>query len=305
MLALVTGGSGFIGGHLVDELLAKGWQVISIDDHSATSTEKFYSNKNFVNYGIDIGNKEEMEEFSQNLLKQDKKIYYVFHLAARTKIQLAIKDFHGAFNTNVMGTINVLELCREHGVKRMVLSSTSSVYGNNPSPNVETQIPDCLNPYATSKLCCEKVCDLYTSLYDVETVKLRYFNVFGERMPNRGSYAPVVAIFTKQKKNNLPLTVVGDGTQKRDFVYVKDVARANIMVAEAQKEKVVGEVFNVGAGENFVVKDIANFISPNQVHIAERKGEADTTLANVQKIKQCVGWIPSINLNEWLELQEV
>lgn len=304
MRALVTGGSGFIGGHLVDELVKDGWEVISIDDYSATSTEKFYHNTECTVHSIDIADKDAVENFSKNLLEQNKRIDYVFHLAARTKIQLAIKDFRGTYNTNVIGTINILELCREHQVKRLVLSSTSSIYGNNSSPNVETQLSDCLNPYAASKLCCEKICDLYSNLYGVETVKLRYFNVFGERMPNKGSYAPVVAIFAKQKKNNLPLTIVGDGKQKRDFIYVKDVAKANILVAQANKDGVVGEVFNVGAGENFVVKEIADFISSEQTHIPKRENEADVTLANIEKIKNRVGWTPSVNLIQWLEVEK-
>jgi len=300
MRALVTGGSGFIGGHLVDELIKKGWEVISLDDHSSSSTEEFYINEDCTNYKIDISDKEEMEKFSQSLLEQDISIDYAFHLAARTKIQLAIKDFYGAYNTNVMGTINVLEFCKKHNVKRMVFSSTSSVYGNNPCPNVETQIPDCLNPYAASKLSGEKICDLYNSLYGIETVKLRYFNVFGERMPDKGSYAPVVAIFAKQKKQNLSLTIVGDGTQKRDFVYVKDVVRANILVSQVKAENVVGEVFNIGAGENFAIKDIADHISPRQVHIPKRENEANVTLANINKIKRMVGWMPDVNLIRWI-----
>ena len=300
MLALVTGGTGFIGGHLVDILLSKGWEVISVDDQSATSTTTFYSHPDVVNYKIDVSDRKKMEGLSENLLSQNKKIDYVFHLAARTKIQLAIDDLRDTFNTNVMGTINVLDLCRTHNVKRLVLSSTSAVYGNNVLPNEETQNPQCLNPYSASKLCCENLCDLYTTLYSIETVKLRYFNVFGERMPNKGIYAPVVSIFMEQHQNNLPLTIVGDGSQSRDFVYVKDVARANILVAQAEKEKVVGEVFNVGAGETFEVKKIANLISNKQEKIPKRLNEADVTLANINKIEKHVEWKPLENLTNWI-----
>jgi len=304
MLALVTGGAGFIGGHLIDALLNTGWEVISVDDKSATSTSTFYNNKSVKNYQIDISDRVKVQELSGNLLEQEKKIDYVFHLAARTKIQLAIDDLRNTFDTNVMGTINVLDLCREHDVKRFILSSTSAVYGNNSLPNSESQIPECLNPYSASKLCCEQVCDLYTSLYGIPTVKLRYFNVFGERMPNRGIYAPVVSIFIDQEKNNLPLTIIGDGSQSRDFVYVKDVARANILAARTSADLAVGEVFNVGAGEGFVIKEIADYVSTNQINIPTRKNEADATLADISKIKDRLGWLPLMNLRNWLEIRK-
>ena len=300
MLALVTGGCGFIGGHIVDKLLEEGNEVISIDDMSATSTEEFYKNDNCKNYKIDIRDKAAVMKLSRELLEQGKKIDYVFHLAARTKIQIAIKDCPGTFETNVNGTVNILEMCREHEVRRLVFSSTSAIYGNNSYPNVETQKSDCLNPYASSKLCGEEICDLYSNVYGIETVKLRYFNVYGERMPNKGSYAPVVAIFEKQKREGLPLTIVGDGTQKRDFIYVGDVASANLMVSKAPAESVLREVFNVGAGKNFVIKDIANFMSSEQVHIPNRENEAGVTLAQVDKLRSATGWTPTVDLMEWI-----
>ena len=198
MRAIVTGGAGFIGGHIVDQLIEMGYEVEAIDNESAISTETFYKNKDVTYHKVDVADVDAMTAIFENQYNNGKNIDYVFHLAAETKIQLAIKDPQKAFQTNVMGTLNFLELSRKHGVKRIIFSSTSAVYGGNETPNVETQTPDCLNHYASSKLCGEEICDLYSSLYKMEIVNLRYFNVFGERMPSRGTYAPVVAIFFKQ-----------------------------------------------------------------------------------------------------------
>ena len=201
----------------------------------------------------------------------------------------------------------MLQCAREAGVKRFVYSSTSSAYGNNPYPNVETQPDDCLNPYSASKAAGEKFCKMYTDLYGLETVVLRYFNVFGDRSPTRGQYAPVIGIFQRQKDAGQALTIVGDGSQRRDFVHVKDVARANYMAATSpllyhdQIDNHIGEVFNVGSGTCYTIQEIANAISLNQTYIPERKGEMDTTFADITKIDKLIGWKPEIDVLDWLK----
>ena len=201
---------------------------------------------------------------------------------------------------NCVGTTVMLQCAREVGVKRFIYSSTSSGYGNNPYPNVETQPDDSLNPYSASKVAAEKFCKMYTDLYGLETVILRYFNVFGDRSPTRGQYAPVIGIFQRQRDAGEPLTIVGDGSQRRDFVHVKDVARANYMAAFGSLDNHLGQVFNVGSGTCYTIQQIADAISDNQTYIPERTGEMDTTFADITKIGEVIGWKPEIDVLEWL-----
>ena len=226
---------------------------------------------------------------------------YVFHLAAESRLQPAIENPIEAVTKNCVGTTVVLQCAREEGVKRFVYSTTSSGYGNNPYPNVETQPDDCLNPYSASKVAGEKFCKMYTDLYGLETVCLRYFNVFGERAPTSGQYAPVIGIFKRQKESGEPLTIVGDGSQRRDFVYVGDVVRANYLAATTPLENYYGEVFNVGSGKNYSVQEIADCISSNKKYISKRSGEMDTTLSNIDKIGEVMGWKPEVDVKEWIK----
>ena len=293
MISLVTGGAGFIGSNLVDYLLSKGHQVVCVDNESADN-EKFYWNDKAINVKADITDYKGMKNVFTG-------VDYVFHLAAEARLQPAINNPIDAVHRNCVGTTVILQCAREAGVKRFVYSSTSSAYGNNPYPNVETQPDDCLNPYSASKAAGEKFCKMYSSLYGLETVVLRYFNVFGERCPTRGQYAPVIGIFDRQKELGEPLTIVGNGSQKRDFIYVKDVARANELAAIMPGVKDhLGEVFNVGSGSNYSVQQIADSISDNQTYIDERVGEMDTTLADITKINKVIGWKPEVDVLEWV-----
>ena len=297
--SLITGAAGFIGSNLVEYLLDKGHQIICVDNESADN-DKFHWREDTINISGDITD----YKFMKNVMN---KVDYVFHLAAESRLQPAIENPIRAVTKNCVGTTVMLQCAREAGVKRFVYSSTSSGYGNNPWPNVETQPDDCLNPYSASKVAAEKFCKKYTDLYGLETVVLRYFNVFGERSPSRGQYAPVISIFQRQLDQGYPLTIVGDGSQRRDFVYVQDVARANylasILPLKKDGKNYAGEVFNVGSGKNYSIKEIADVISDNQVKIAERKGEMDTTLANIDKIRQVIGWVPETDVLEWLKTQ--
>ena len=295
MISLVTGGAGFIGSNLVDYLLSKGHQVVCIDNESAECNDKFYWNDKAWNINADITDYKVMRNAFTN-------VDYVFHLAAEARLQPAIKNPIEAVYKNCVGTTTVLQCAREAGVKRVVYSSTSSGYGFNPSPNIETQPDDCLNPYSASKVAAEKFCKMYSDLYGLETVVLRYFNVFGERSPTRGQYAPVIGIFQRQKDAGEPLTIVGDGTQRRDFIYVGDVARANELAALMPGVKDhLGQVFNVGSGINYSVQEIADAISDNQTYIPKREGEMETTWSNIEKVNKVIGWKPKVDVLEWIK----
>ena len=294
--SLVTGGAGFIGSNLVDYLLDQGHSVVCLDNESADN-EKFHwplENGQAINVKGDITD----YKFMKNVFTG---VDYVFHLAAESRLQPAIENPIGAITKNCVGTTVILQCAREAGVKRFIYSSTSSGYGNNPFPNVETQPDDSLNPYSASKVAAEKFCKMYTDLYGLETVVLRYFNVFGDRSPTRGQYAPVIGIFQRQKEAGESLTIVGDGSQRRDFVHVKDVARANYLAAIMPVKGYEGEVFNVGSGTCYSVQQIADAISDDQVYIPKRDGEMDTTFADITKIGKVIGWKPEIDVLDWLK----
>ena len=299
-LSLVTGAAGFIGSNLVDYLLKQDHQVICVDNESADN-EKFHWNGETMNVSGDITD----YQFMKNVFN---KVDYVFHLAAESRLQPAIHNPIQAVHKNCVGTATMLQCAREAGVKRFIYSSTSSGYGNNPYPNTEDQPDDCLNPYSASKVSGEKFCKMYYNLYGLETVILRYFNVFGQRSPTRGQYAPVIGIFRRQKEAGEPLTIVGDGSQKRDFVHVEDVARANylasIMPLQRWGHDYTGDVFNVGSGKNYSIQQIADCISDDQVYIPKRDGEMETTLADISKIGSVIGWQPQIDVLEWVNGQK-
>tara|TARA_Y100001937_G_scaffold20727_1_gene28941 strand:+ start:14769 stop:15659 length:891 start_codon:yes stop_codon:yes gene_type:complete len=295
MISLVTGAAGFIGSNLVDYLLEQGHQVVCIDNESADN-ENFHWNDKAWNVNADITDYKTMKNAFTN-------VDYVFHLAAESRLQPAIENPIQAVHRNCVGTTVMLQCAREAGVKRFVYSSTSSGYGNNPYPNVETQPDDCLNPYSASKIAGEKFCKMYNDLYGLETVTLRYFNVFGDRSPTKGQYAPVIGIFQRQRDVGESLTIVGDGSQRRDFIHVKDVARANYLAATTPLKGHEGEVFNVGSGCSYSIQQIADSISDNQIHIPKRSGEMETTLADITKIYSMMGWKPEIDVLEWIEDQ--
>ena len=299
MKALVTGGAGFIGSNLVDELIKQGHEVIVVDDESAESNSQFYWNKKAQNYWVDILDKERLDDVFEK-----HKPEYVFHLAAFARIPPSIKNPLLSCEVNVVGSCNVLQCCRNHGVKRVMYSGTSSAYGlKNKPPLKEDMQRDCLNPYSVSKTAAEDLFKMYYTLYGLECVIFRYFNIYGERQPLKGQYAPVIGIFLRQKNAGEELTIVGDGTQRRDFTHVSDVVRANIMASETENENAIGEIFNVGTGRNYSVNDIADMIHHNQINIPPRQGEANTTLADVSKIKNMIGWEAQVDIQDWIKDQ--
>jgi UDP-glucose 4-epimerase len=298
MKCLVTGGAGFIGSNLVDSLIELGHEVIVIDNEYSDVHEHFYYNDKAKNYNLDI------RDYENTRLLYDG-VDYVFHTAAEARIQPAIQNPIEAVSINSVGTCTVLQCAREAGVKRVMYSSTSSGYGlANDIPNVETQPDDCLNPYSVSKVNGENLCSMYTKLFGLPTIIFRYFNVYGERQPLKGQYAPVIGIFLRQSGDGEPLTIVGDGEQRRDFTHVSDVVQANIKAAIAEvSEECFGEVYNVGCGKNYSVNEIANMISDNTINIPPRIGESRVTLANNNKLRKTFGWEPTVDLFEWVSKQ--
>ena len=298
MKSLVTGGAGFIGSNLVDRLLTLGHEVVVIDNEYSDAHDQFYWNEQAQNYHYDIRDYDSTRPLYDG-------VDYVFHIAAEARIQPAIENPIEAVSINSVGTCTVLQCAREAGVKRVMYSSTSSAYGlKNELPNVETQPDDCLNPYSISKTNGEKLCSMYTDLYGLPTVIFRYFNVYGERQPLRGQYAPVVGIFLRQRNAGEPLTIIGDGEQRRDFTYVGDVVNANVMAAISNPEKeAFGQVYNVGCGKNYSVNELAAMISDNTVNIPPRPAEARLSLANNQKLYKTFGWKPTMKLEDWIAAQ--
>ena len=297
MKSLVTGGAGFIGSNLVETLLGIGHTVVCVDNESSDAHDKPYWNSNTINIRGDIRDQTLMSSAMKD-------VDYVFHLAAEARIQPAIENPINAVSVNDLGTATILQCARENQVKKFMFSSTSAAYGRNDSPNVETQSPDPLNPYSVTKLNGENLCKMYTELFGLPTVIFRYFNVYGPRQPVRGQYAPVLGIFKRQKDAGEPLTIVGDGNQRRDFVHVEDVARANVMAALADPgEDAYGEVYNIGTGKNYSVNEIAEMFMHEKTYIAPRPGEARVSLANNQKMRNTFGWTPTHDLENWVSEQ--
>jgi len=291
--SLVTGGLGFIGSHIVDELLSLGHKVIVIDDKSASENEKFYENKSATNIIKDISK----DDCSEHFLNVD----YVFHLAARSRIQPTIGSPNQCFEVNVVGTQRVLEWSRMHSIKRIIYSGTSSLYGHQNAIPFQPNMPsDCLNPYSMSKWMGEQVCKLYSQLYGVNSTVLRYFNVYGPREPVKGQYAPVIGLFKRQVANKKPLTIVGDGHQKRDFTYVTDVVHSNICAMNLSNKNKFN-IYNVGTGKNYTINEIAKLVSKKETvieYIDLRPAEVKETLADITLTTRDLGWTPKINLEE-------
>tara|TARA_B100000959_G_scaffold227847_1_gene242925 strand:+ start:502 stop:1404 length:903 start_codon:yes stop_codon:yes gene_type:complete len=292
---LVTGGCGFIGGHIVDRLVDEGHEVRVIDNYSAECNDNFHHNARAIYHNLDIC------DYSK-ILPCFQDIEYVFHLAAQARIMVCLEYPSRACETNFLGTCNVLEASRTSQAKRVVYSSTSSAYGLRNDPPLKEDMPrDCLNPYSVTKVAAEDLCRMYNSLWGVETVIFRYFNVFGERQPTKGQYAPVVGLFQKQKEAGKNMSVVGDGEQRRDYTHVSDVAEVNLRAAFTDNSKVLGEIINIGTGTNHSVLDLVGLIGGDYEHIPARPGEARETLADITKLKELLEYEPKVNIEDWIK----
>jgi UDP-glucose 4-epimerase len=290
MRSIVTGGCGFIGSHLVDQLVKLNHEVIVLD-----RVHPKHKNPNARYYLQDLS--ENYSKFSYYFEGVDN----IFHMASDVSIPYCVEKPNESMSNNILSTMNVLEASRIHNIKKFIFSSTSAVYGNSLFlPSVETNNTECLNTYSISKHSGEELCKMYYNLYGLKTIIFRYFNVYGERQHKTGQYAPVMSIFMRQKNNMEPLTIIGDGYQTRDFIHVLDIVRANILASQKELEH-YGEVFNVGTGIGVSIKEIADLISEYQIHISERPGEVLHSRSSIDKIKQILSWNYTINVLDWIK----
>lgn len=301
MVSVVTGGCGFIGSHIVDKLVELGHEVRVIDDLSANENEEFYYNEKAKYWKKDIF-KDDCNDIFTN-------VDYVFHLAARSRIQPTIGSPNECFEVNVVGTQRVLEWARLNSVKRVIYSGTSSLYGKQNTIPFNPNMPaDCLNPYSMSKWMGEQVCKLYNQLYGTPSIVLRYFNVYGPREPIKGKYAPVVGLFKRLKKDNLPATIVSPGTQRRDFTYIEDVVEANILAMKASVIDIPHSIYNVGTGKNYNMFELAEMIYGKNIDntwpgsiinmLPSRPAEVQETLADIESTMRDLGWFPKHKLED-------
>ncbi len=297
MRCVVTGGAGFIGSNLVDKLIDDGHEVIIFDNYSTGKKENVNPKAKF--FLVDISHQPSFEHKTMKDIMSG--VDVVFHLAAKARVQPSIENPIEYHNTNVNGTLNMLDACRRYGVKRFIFSSSSSVYGDvEQLPTPEEHELNPMSPYALHKLQGEQYCKLFSELYDLETVCLRYFNVYGERQNTEGAYCLVMGIFAGQLLKGEPMTINGDGENRRDFTYVGDVVDANIRCMDYPLE-LNGEVFNIGNGDNRSVNQIANLLSRDGDRInREPVIEPKETLANNSKAKKMLGWKPTNKIEDWI-----
>ena len=289
MKHLVTGGGGFIGSHLVKALINEDNEVVVIDKEG-----RFSDDYEFICADIS------KEDYNLKILEALKGVDTVFHLAAKARVQPSIEHPIEFNETNVTGTLTLLELCREAGVRRFVFSSSSSVYGDTTTfPTPETAPTGPMSPYGLQKLIGEQYCQLYAQIHDIETVSLRYFNVYGEDAPTTGAYCLVMGVFTRLKSEGKPLIIYGNGEQRRDFTYVQDVVRANILASKSDKVG-KGEVINIGNGDNRSIQQIADVFGGPFDYLPKRL-EPFQTLADNNKAKELLSWNPTGNVEEWLK----
>lgn len=283
MKALVTGGAGFIGSHLTELLLQKGHEVIVIDNLVSGRMQFDQLHQ------IDIRDKEKMAPLFAG-------VDWVFHLAALADIVPSIEQPATYFDVNAKGTLNVLECAKEAGVSRFIYAASSSCYGlPEVFPTPETaKISPCY-PYALTKYLGEELVLHWEKVYKLPAVSLRLFNVYGPRSRTSGTYGAVFGVFLTQKLYKKPFTVVGDGTQTRDFTYVSDVADAFLSAA---KSPLSGEIFNVGSSNHYSVNKLVELLEGEVCYIPKRPGEPDCTFADIKKIETALGWTPKVSFTE-------
>ena len=294
---LVTGGAGFIGSHIAQRLVAMGGRVRVLDNFSFGRQENLR------------GLEDKVEVVFGDLLDQGvvrkamEGVEVVFHQAALRSVPFSVENPALVNRVNVEGTVNVLIAARDAGVKRVVYASSSSVYGNGPVlPKSEQQIPSPISPYAVSKLTGEYYCKVFTELYGVETVSLRYFNVYGPRQDPNSQYAAVIPRFIRWAFRGEPMEVHGDGLQSRDFTYIDNVVAANLQAAYSREG--IGKVFNVGQGKAHTLLDLVDLLQETLgielrlLHTAGRPGDVRDTLADIFQAERCLAYRPQVSFED-------
>ena len=293
---LVTGGAGFIGSHLVDRLISDGHEVIVLDNFATGRYDNLahhQGNRQLTIHQVDVVELDSIQPFFKG-------VAWVFHLAALADIVPSIQQPVRYHMTNVDGTISVLEAARSSGVERFIYTASASCYGiPDKFPTPETAPIRTLYPYALTKYIGEYYALHWTQVYGVPCVSLRLFNVYGPRSRTTGAYGAVFGVFLAQKLEGKPFTVVGDGTQTRDFTFVTDVVDAFVRVARSQ---VKGEVFNIGSGKSHSVNQLVEFLDGKVVYIPKRPGEPDCSFADISKISRFLGWQPKVSFNKGIRI---
>ena len=290
--AIVTGGAGFIGSNLTDKLIKQGVEVIVLDNLSTGKKSNINPKATFHN--VDLS---KLKPADYVLFEG---VDVVFHLTALTRVQPSIEDPIPFDKINIGGTLRVLHASVKANVKRVVYSASSSAYGETDIlPTPETAPTNPLSPYGLQKYVGEQYCKMFSEVYGLDTVSLRYFNVYGERMSLEGAYKLVIPIFAEQLKNKEKLSITNDGNQRRDFTYVGDVCQANILAAFYDK-KLNGETFNIGNGNNYSINEVADMFKGEKKY-GEKRIEPFETLADNTKAKNILKWKPTGNLPLWIE----
>ena len=293
MKYLVTGGAGFIGSHLVDKLIELGHDVAVIDNLSTGSLKNLNSKAKF--FMEDICDFEKIKPLFDG-------VDYVFHLAAIPRVPLSIQDPVNTTKVNVLGTVNVFKAAIDSKVKRVVFASSSSVYGNQDRlPLKENMAPNPLSPYGLQKLSGEQFAKLFVNLYGLPIVCLRYFNVYGPRIDFDSDYSLVLGKFLKQKSQQKPLTIYGDGEQTRGFCFVEDVVDANIKASESSKIK-GGEAINIGQENSYSINYLAGLLGGEVVHLKARVGDPRHTQADTTLAQNLLLWRPKVDFKDGVDL---
>ena len=286
---LVTGGAGFIGSHLSEGLLAAGYRVRVLDSLIYGKREWVPAAAEFQQG--DIRNLDDCRRAAEGMDG-------VFHCAAMSRSGPSQDHVDLCTQSNVVGTQNMLLAARDAGVKRVIYSGSATFYGGLPPPHREDSSGQLLNIYALTKRAGEQYCLLFDEMFDLPTAVLRYFSAYGPRQPETGAYALVLGIFLRRWAEGKTLEIHGDGSQRRDFIHVRDIVRANIAAYESGLR---GDIFNVGSGANVSVKELADMISPDQRHTEGRKDDSPATLADISKIRAALNWTPQISFAEGLK----
>lgn len=285
---IVTGGAGFIGSHIQDALIECGYEVHIIDNFSTGRRENV--NPTATLHEVDIRDFQKIAPIFHGAC-------FIFHLAAFPRVEPSIQDPIMSHDMNLNGTLNVLQAARDAKVAKVIYSASSACYGNPDSfPTSENAPCRPMSPYALQKYVGELYCALFSFLYGLQTVSLRYFNVYGPRQSEEGAYALVIARFLKEKREGRPLPIVLDGNQSRDFVHVSDVVRANLLAMESDAVG-KGEVINIGSGKNYSVNEIASLIGGPTVFV-EPRVEPQKTLADISRARELLGWEPEIKFED-------
>jgi len=301
-LYLVTGGGGFIGSNIVEELVKRGEKVRVLDNFSTGKRE------NILPY-IDKIELIEGDIRSYHIVREAVDgIDFILHQAALPSVPRSVKDPITTNEVNVTGTLNVLDAAKDARVKRIVFASSSSIYGDSEMlPKTEDMMPKPLSPYAVAKLAGEKYCQVFTQIYGLETVALRYFNVFGPNQDPSSQYSAVIPKFINAIKNGEPPTIYGDGEQSRDFTYVENVVNANLLACKEGLEDISGEVFNIACGKRVTVNELVESINEilgtdiKPVYAEPRRGDVKHSLANIGKAQQFLGYEVKVEFFEGLK----